>query len=91
MKHLFEIPHRCLDHVNQVRETGIGYHIVSVELKDRRRFDQVVVSEGCIIQVRGYTDIPFGPQDVAAVRINNERWNFRDCSDGCTKSRAASA
>ena len=91
MKRLFPIPHSCLNHVNQARETGIGYHIVSVELKDKRHFDQVVISEGCIIQVRGYTDIPFGPQDVASISINSEHWNFRDCSDTCTKSRAASA
>jgi hypothetical protein len=53
MKCLFPIPEGCLDYLNQERETGIGYKIVSVELKDGRRFDdQVVVSEGCVIEVR---------------------------------------
>jgi hypothetical protein len=63
------------------RETGPGYQIVSIELKDGRRFDQVVASEGCIIAVRGYTEVPFQSHEVANVKLNHKRWNFRDWSD----------
>jgi hypothetical protein len=91
MKCLFPIPEACLDHLKQGAETGIGYQIVSVELKDGRCFDQVVVSECCIIEVRGYAEIPFAPHEVALVSINHKRWNFRDGSDARRKSRAATA
>lgn len=70
-------------------ETGIGYQVVSVELKDGRCFDQVVVSEGCIIEVRGYNEIPFAPEEVAVVIVNHKRWNFREGSDARIKSRTA--
>jgi hypothetical protein len=91
MKCLFPIPKGCRDNLNQEKETGIGYKIVSVNLKDGRRFDQVVVSECCIIEVRGYKEIPFAPDDVAVVIVNHKRWNFRDVSDARVKSRAAAA
>ena len=91
MKCIFPIPEACLDYLKRSAETGIGYHVVSVELKDGRCFDQVVVSESCIIEVRGYAEIPFAPDEVASVCINHKRWNFRDGSDARVKSRAACA
>ena len=91
MKCLVPVPSGCVDHLKQTKETGIGYQVVSVELKDGRVFDQVVVSEGCIIEVRGCTEIPFAPDDVASVSVNHKRWNFRDGSDARGKSRAATA
>ena len=91
MKCLVPVPSGCVDHLKRAKETGIGYQVVSVELKDGRVFDQVVVSEGCIIEVRGYAEIPFGPDDVASVSVNHKRWNFRDGSDARGKSRAATA
>ena len=91
MKCLFPIPKECLAQLKHVAETGIGYQIVSVELKDGRNFDQVVVSEGCIIEVRGYAGIPFSVDEVASVSVNHNRWNFRDGSDSRRKVRAACA
>jgi hypothetical protein len=91
MKCLFPIPQACLDHLTRGGETGIGYQVISVELKDGRCFDQVIASEGCIIEVRGYKEIPFTPDEVASVSVNHKRWNFRDGSDARIKSRAATA
>ena len=91
MKCLYPIPQDCLDDLKRSRETGIGYQVVSVELKDGRYFDQVVASEGCIIEVRGYGEIPFAPDEVASVIVNHKRWNFRDGSDSRRSARAACA
>ena len=89
MKHLVPIPSQFVDQLK--RETGIGYQIVSVELKDGRYFDQVATSEGHIIEVRGYKQIPFAAEDVASMNVNHKRWNFRAGSDAHTRSRATSA
>lgn len=70
---------------------GVGYQIVSMELKDGRRFDQAVVGKGCIVQVRGYNEIPFSPAEVAWVSVNHKLWNFKDGSDSRLKARAACA
>jgi hypothetical protein len=80
MKRTVPIPGDCVDCLKRDQETGIGYQIVSVTLKDGRRFDQVVASEGCVIQVRGYDEIPFTPEEVRSVSVNHRHWNFRDAS-----------
>jgi hypothetical protein len=71
--------------------TGNGYQGIAVELKDGRFFDQVIASEGCIIEVRGYRAIPFAPEARETVVVNHKRWNFRDGSDIRIKCRAATA
>ena len=91
MNCLHPIPKQCQALLKQAAETGIGYQIVSVELKDGRYFDQVVVSEGCIIEVRGHREIPFSVDEVASIIVNHNRWNFRDGSDSRRKVRAACA
>jgi hypothetical protein len=91
MKCLVPVPTRFVDHLKRADETGIGYKVVSVELKDGRCFDQVATSEGCIIEVRGHKEIPFASDDIVSVNLNHKRWNFRDGSDAHSKGRAAIA
>jgi hypothetical protein len=94
MKRLTPIPHDSVVDLKRNTETGIGYQVASVTLNDGRHFDQAVVSEGCIIQVRGYEDVPFAPDEVSTVRVDHKGWNFRKWSDSrhhSGKSRAATA
>jgi len=57
-------------------ETGMGYHVVSVVLKDGKRFDQVVVDQGCITQIRHYPSIPFAEEDIKDIIVTHDKWNF---------------
>jgi hypothetical protein len=91
MKRLVPIPSSFVEHLKRAGETGIGYQVVSVELRDGRRFDQVVISECCFIEVRGVKEIPFTTEEVAAVNVNHKRWNFRSASGVRAKSHAATA
>jgi len=92
MKPLVPIPPETLGNLKSEGQTGPGYQIVSVELKDGRRFEQVVASEGCIIAVRGHAEIPFEFHEVATVKVNHKHWNFREWSDrNRLKSKAAAA
>jgi len=88
---LVPVPSESADLLKREKETGIRYQVVSVKLKDGRCYEQAVASEGCIIQVRGYEDVPFAPNELESVRVNHKRWNFRDASRARSKSRAASA
>ena len=54
-----------------------------------RCFDQVVASEGCIIEVRGYPEMPFEAEEIESVIVNHKHWNFREASDIRAKRRAA--
>jgi hypothetical protein len=91
MKCLVPIPAGLVHCLKEVGETGIGYQVVSVQLRDGRTFDQVVTSECCIIEVRGYKEIPFVAEDIASLSVNHKHWNFRSASGVRAKARAASA
>jgi hypothetical protein len=64
--------------IRDLEETGMGYVVASVTLKDGRRFDQVVIDSGWLAGVRGLPDIPFRESDVAAIQATHDRWNWRD-------------
>jgi hypothetical protein len=57
-------------------ETGMGYQVVSIVLSDGRRFDQVVIVEGRIMEIRGRTDIPFTESDIAKIILTHDKWDF---------------
>jgi hypothetical protein len=57
-------------------ETGMGYQVVSIILKDGTTFDQVVVVEGRITQIRGRNDVPFVEDQIAQVVLTHDKWNF---------------
>lgn len=52
-------------------ETGMGYQIVSVFLRDGRRFDKVTIVGGTIADINGKNDIPFTEEDVVDIKVMN--------------------
>ena len=91
MKRLYPVPSTCVDYLKRANETGMGYKVVSVQLWDGRSFEQVIISEGHIIEVRGYKEIPFLPKDVASLSVNHKQWNFRSGTHVTVKSRVVAA
>jgi hypothetical protein len=77
MKRLVTIPLNSAKRLEEEGKAGPGYHIVSVRLKDGRYFDPAVASEGCIIQIKGYKDLPFTSEEVESVAVTETSWNFR--------------
>jgi len=67
---------KWLDYLSDKPESGMGYQIVSIVLKDGRRFDQVVIVEGYITQVRGFSDIPFVEDDIHEIVLTHDKWDF---------------
>ena len=92
MKSVVSLPPESLSGLKNEKQTGPGYQVVAVYLKDGRRFDQVVASEGCIIAVRGHSELPFQTDEVSSVMVNHKHWNFKKWSDARRpKAKAASA
>lgn len=89
MKCVFPIPDMFLDKLKQGADTGMGYQVVSIKLLDGRNFDQVLVSECCVIEVRGHAKIPFTSDQLVSVQLNHKAWNFRDGSDARVQARRA--
>jgi hypothetical protein len=57
----------------QEPETGMGYQVVTVLLKDGRRYDGVVVTGGIITEVDGAGSVPFAESDIEALRVTHDR------------------
>lgn len=57
-------------------ETGMGYQVVSIILKDGRKFDQVAIVEGRVTQIRGLDDIPFTEEQIAKIILTHDKWDF---------------
>jgi hypothetical protein len=51
--------------INSMPETGMGYVILSVILKDGRRFDRVCIDSGVITKIGDSITIPFTEDDIA--------------------------
>ena len=77
MKKLVPIPPESLKKMKKEDLKDFGHQFVSVRLKDGRVFAQAVASEGCLIQVKGFREIPFVETDIASVYADAEPWNFR--------------
>jgi len=88
MKQIVPIPVESAKRLKEEKQAGPGYHFVSVSLKDGRNFEPAVASEGCIIQVKGYKELPFTSEDVESVALSKKRWNFRRKKED--RTRAAS-
>jgi hypothetical protein len=58
-------------------ETGMGYQIVTVTLRDGEIFTQAVVESGFVTKVRGYKDIPFKEEDIADIIVTHDKWDFK--------------
>lgn len=57
-------------------ETGMGYQVVSVVLKDGQKFNQVAVVEGRLTEIRGRKDISFTEEQIAQIVLTHDKWNF---------------
>ncbi len=73
---MLKLSDKWIDFLVTHKETGMGYHIVSVILRDGRRYDRVVVDSGYITQVKGYDNIPFSEEDVVDIIITHDKWDF---------------
>ena len=61
-------------------DSGAFRWLQEVHGVQRKHFDQVVTSQGCVIQVRGHREVPFTPEEVASVDVNHKQWNFREAT-----------
>jgi hypothetical protein len=77
MTRLVPIPPESTRILSSEKNKEWGYQFVSVTLKDGRYFEPAVASEGHIIAVKGYKDVPFAADDVAFAVGTDKHWNFR--------------
>jgi len=65
--------------VKTLPESGMGYTVVRVTLKDKRVFEQALISNaGFLSRIRGLADIPFEEDDIAEIVPTHERWDWKE-------------
>ena len=73
---MIKLPDRLARELASEPETGMGYQVVSVVLTDGRRFDQGVVVEGQITEIRGLARVPFETDEISEVVLTHDKWDF---------------
>ena len=59
-------------------ETGMGYQVVSVTLRDGREIEDVAIIQSSIIgEVRGHQDVPFESDDITNLELTHRKWEFK--------------
>lgn len=52
-------------------ETGMDYQIVSIYLRDGRRYDNATIVGGIIADIAGDKNIPFTEDDIQDIRVTH--------------------
>jgi hypothetical protein len=73
---MIRLPEKWVRKLATEPETGMGYQVVSVVLTDDRRFNQAVIVEGQITEIRGLAQIPFEESQIADVVVTHDKWDF---------------
>jgi hypothetical protein len=73
---MIELSSKWIDHLIKQGETGMGYQIVSIILRDGTKYDQVVVDSGYITKIRGFEEIPFLEEDIEKIVVTHDKWDF---------------
>ena len=74
----FEFRGEWQHRVKALPETGMGYSVVRVVLRDGRQFEQAVIDSGWLIRVRGLPDVPLREEDIIDLAANHRRWDWRE-------------
>jgi hypothetical protein len=75
----FELTGQWREYIRRLPETGVGYIVVGVTLRDGRTYDQVLISDtGYVDRVRGLPDIPFTEADIIKIIATHRKWNWKE-------------
>ena len=75
-RHMNELPKKWSDYLFKQPESGMTYQIVTITLRDGRKFEVSVTDSHIIGRVRGYSGIPFDPEDIASIEVTPD-WLLR--------------
>jgi hypothetical protein len=54
-------------------ETGMGYQIATVSLRDGTQIDHVTIVGGIVTEVAGNKEIPFSEDEIVDIRVTHGR------------------
>lgn len=57
-------------------ETGMGYQVATIVLKDGSQFKQALIQSGYVTRIKGLAGIPFSEDQIAEIVVTHDKWNF---------------
>jgi hypothetical protein len=66
---LLRLPDEWASGLVRQPESGMGYQVATVCLRDGSRVENVVIRGGYIVSVGGATDIPFSVDQIASIKV----------------------
>lgn len=75
---MLQLSKKWIDKIIPQGETGMGYHIATIALKNGTEYKQVVIDSGFITRIRGLSDIPFSEDDIERIIVTHDKWDFRN-------------
>lgn len=57
-------------------ETGMGYQIATIVLKDGEQFKQAVIVGRNLTRIRNMEKIPFEENDIDEIVVTHDKWDF---------------
>ncbi len=73
---MIELPPKWIKWLVQQPETGMGYYVVTVVLKDGRSIERVVIDSGYISRIYGLDEIVFKVEDIERLVVTHDKWDF---------------
>jgi hypothetical protein len=70
---MLELTKRWAPVLTSQPETGMGYQIATIVLKDGRRFAKSVIVGGCITKIADKNEIPFVESDIESIVVDHGR------------------
>jgi hypothetical protein len=74
----FKFSRKWMQYVKGLPETGMGYTIVAVRLRDGRKFEQAITDSGHLTKVRGLPEVPFKEEDIVDITVNHLKWDWSE-------------
>ena len=65
-----KLPDRWGEFLSDQPESGMGYWIVTVILRDGKKFERVIIVGDTITQVGDLAEIPFAAEDITQIIVN---------------------
>ena len=70
------LPDHWVTFLKAKAETGMGYVVASVRLRDGKEYPQVVIDCGFVTRVCGFDSVPFDPLDIVHIDVTHEKWDW---------------
>ena len=74
---MLRLSRKWIEQLRSQPETGMGYQVVTITLKDGRVFPQTVVDSGYLTGIRGQAEIPFSVEAIAEIALTHDKWDWK--------------